>query len=312
MALQTSGPISFADIASEFGLSLPVTLSQLAIAAEVSGPPYSMGGFYGRLLSGPFNVGTGTVSALINPAATDQDNPPLADFVTATSVSLANNDSTILYTGGANVYKATLATAGDMTSGTLEQTMTLAGISGINSARFADNGNKVLVCEDGTDSVRLYSVASPYTITSITLLSTLQDATYIQWSGADINREGTRVIVAHNLGRHLVQYNLSTPFDLSTAAFASVYTDANNNNRFRDAMWVPDGTAIITTSDISDDLYKYSLGTAFDVSTINSTPIQLDLTGQLANPISVTANRAGNTVYLKNSGTGQVLVVDVS
>lgn len=47
MALQTSPPISMQDIANEFGLSLPKSLQELAVAAGVSGPPYSLLDFLG-------------------------------------------------------------------------------------------------------------------------------------------------------------------------------------------------------------------------------------------------------------------------
>lgn len=47
MALQTSGPISFQDIATEFGLVLPQSMSQLATAANIGGLPKSLTDFYG-------------------------------------------------------------------------------------------------------------------------------------------------------------------------------------------------------------------------------------------------------------------------
>jgi len=110
---------------------------------------------------------------------------------------------------------------------------------------------------------------------------------------------GNRMYVTDQ-GNKVYQYTLSTPYDVSTASYASKsFTIEGTSNawgfRFND-----DGLKAYSGSNITDTLYQYTLSSAYDLSTITYASKSLDVSGQINVVRGFWMKPDGTAVYVVN------------
>ena len=112
--------------------------------------------------------------------------------------------------------------------------------------------------------------------------------------GVAIKSDGTQF---YHVGTDelLEAYNLSTAYNINThgnrVAATSLYSINSGNGALTSIFFKPDGTALYTT-DVDDNVYQYSLSTAWDITTISYVRAK-DL-GNVLNP---------NGIYFSPDGT---------
>lgn len=192
-----------------------------------------------------------------------------------------NNTGTVLTTcqGGAREIRYyTLSTAWDIStvdSGTVLDLGGGAGIGSLSDARWVNNGSNLFVLDDD-QKLHSYSASVAYDITSLAYDSASFDCstqiTSINDEGFDVSTDGTRIIVTNTTA--LFQYNLTTPFDLSTCSYSSktisISGSVSNASGVRSD---PSGKILSVTDLTNDDITQFLLGSPFDLSTLNTTPI---------------------------------------
>ena len=89
------------------------------------------------------------------------------------------------------------------------------------------------------------------------------------------NTEGTRVYHGTRSENHVAQYDLSTPFDLSTKGSASRFTTPENDPLC--ILFNADGSVLFTYHHSPNMVDKHTLGTPFDITTVqNTTEVKSD------------------------------------
>ncbi|RLC84232.1 MAG: hypothetical protein DRJ03_14750, partial [Chloroflexi bacterium] len=80
--------------------------------------------------------------------------------------------------------------------------------------------------------------------------------------------QGTKFYIADEKNKRVLQYSLSTPWDISTAQYDnksfSVTAEAQD---CRGIYFKPDGTKLYVTSKTDEKIFQYSLSTPWDIST---------------------------------------------
>lgn len=173
-----------------------------------------------------------------------------------------------------------LSPAWDITSATLNDTTSIP--DGINPAAVAlkSDGTAIYILETGSDVIYQYS------------LSVAWDASTIGASTASLNVSGDTAsptsmflrddgsdvfVVDAATGDKIIKYDLSTPWDLSTAGSASSVVTGlatpvtafvgNSGN-----------TLYIATLDVADTISVYSLATPWDLTTLGTADLTFDAT----------------------------------
>ena len=149
-------------------------------------------------------------------------------------------------------------------------------------------GNQVVVGYDLSNAA-YDSVVSP------ALSSTLGTG-----QGLFFKPDGTKMYA--NDGTTLFQYGLSTAWDISTIVYESksftIPAGGSNVNDPWDCFFKPDGTIVYFVSRGSSEIFAFGLGTAWDVSTGNSTYLsKLSSTGT-----------SPNSVFFKPDGTKMYII----
>ena len=119
--------------------------------------------------------------------------------------------------------------------------------------------------------------------------------------GSAFNNDGTKMYMLLYGSKRVYQYSLSTAYDVSTSSYDSksfLFT-SQDTNPFGIA-FNNDGTKLDMLGNDNDDLFQYSLSTAFDVSTASYDSVNLAI-GQTTNVRDVIFNNNGTKFYILGS-----------
>lgn len=137
--------------------------------------------------------------------------------------------------------------------------------NGLPSLLLRPDGQIILAPQDDFDNI---SSAGMFTSSEI------EDST----GGMFIKPDGTKMYLVEDtllseVDSNIYQYTLTTPFDITTAVYDSVFADLetlspNDDVLYRTLMFNPDGTKMFTISRSGFDLFQWDLSTPWDLSTL--------------------------------------------
>lgn len=100
--------------------------------------------------------------------------------------------------------------------------------------------------------------------------------------GVSISPDGLMVFVGATDNNAIYQYDLSTPYDLSSASYSGVSLDVSSETlNMLDHQFSDDGALLFVNDNSAETLFKYSLSTPFDMSTAIYSGDSVTLTTQM-------------------------------
>lgn len=168
------------------------------------------------------------------------------------------------------------------------------------------DGTALYVVGDTTDSVYQYSLSTAWDVSTGSYASksvsvTSQDTVPI---GVAFKPDGSTMYMVGQVTAAVYQYTLSTPWDVSTASYASKTLDVSSqdltpiNIQFVDA-----GRTMLMVGNTNDTIFQYSLSTPWDVSTGTYTGYSLDVSGRTTSPTGVAAHHGGGRLIVSGGTT---------
>lgn len=134
---------------------------------------------------------------------------------------------------------------------------------------FKPDGTKIYTCELG-DYIRQATLSTAWDISThgTADYSMLTDQTHnSNPSGLFIGNDGTELYVTEiSNGDYVVQYTMSTAWDLSTASYTRKFDVSTQESVVRGVSFSEDGTLMFING-LNSDINKYTLSTAWDIST---------------------------------------------
>lgn len=225
-----------------------------------------------------------------------------------------NNNGTKMYMlGGFNdtVYQYSLSTAFDVSTASYDSVSFSVASQDSNSFNitFNNNGTKMYMVGATGDSVYQYSLS-----TSFDMSTASYDSVSFSVASQDITpydvafgSSGTKMYIVGFNNDSLYQYSLSTAYDLSTASYDSVsFSVATQETQPTDFAISSDGTEIYVVGLANDTVYKYTLSTAWDLSTASYASVSFSVASQENVPRSVTFNSSGSKMYILGSQNNSV------
>jgi sugar lactone lactonase YvrE len=108
--------------------------------------------------------------------------------------------------------------------------------------------------------------------------------------------------VVGNTNDTIYQYTLSTPFDVSTASYASKSFGVGGEEPSpTDLALSEDGTAMYVVGNTNDTVYQYTLSTPFDASTASYASKSFSVTGEETVPRGLALGSDGENMYALGS-----------
>ena len=129
--------------------------------------------------------------------------------------------------------------------------------------------------------------------------------------GLAFNSDGTKMFVnCDNSSDEVVEYTLSTGFDVSTASYDSSFVTQSQDTSPQGIAFSNDGKKMFVAGDTGDDINEYTLSTGFDVSTASFVG-SFDVSSQGTTPTGITFNNDGTKMFITDqSGTPGTHSVD--
>lgn len=190
-----------------------------------------------------------------------------------------------MYTSGAandRLYQYTLSTPWDLSGASYDSVfLNVAGQDGTpQDITFKPDGTKMYM-PGGNDFVYQYTVGTPWDLSTASYDSISLDANPPQTTilGMDFKTDGTKAYIAGlTTGSTFVtQYTVSTPWQLGTASYDSVFFTISEDNTPGGIRFKDDGTKMFISGGANNKVFQYTLGTPWVLSTASYDSISLDV-----------------------------------
>ena len=123
------------------------------------------------------------------------------------------------------------------------------------------------------------------------------------------NGDGSKAFSVY--GNTLLEYNLSTNYDITTAS-AGTSNLINLDNDFQGLFFNSDGTKLFLAGSENEAIYEYTLSTPYDITTTSYTNNSLDTSGEVGNLHGAGSNADGTKFYVLALSEGAIYTYDLS
>ena len=236
-----------------------------------------------------FSSGAIVEYRLYNVAANPSDAWDVTDTFEANSNSLTTQDTApkgifmkpdgtkMYYIGdtGNAIYEYDLSTAWDSSTLLYRQSYNVAaqGSSPL-CVSFKTDGTKMYIPEFNSKDVRAYDLSTAWDVSSAVYNSETYDvgtqASTPQ--GIAFKSDGTKMYIADTTNE-INEYDLSTAWDVSTSTFLQVKDITANQSTTRGIYFRSNGLEVYVGDSIDNTISKYTLSTAWDISTASFTSV---------------------------------------
>ena len=214
-----------------------------------------------------------------------------------------NNDGTKMFVVGDStddIREYHLTTGFDISTASYDSLFSVASQdTNPRGLAFNNDGTKMFVAGWSNQRVFEYHLTTGFDISTASYDSNLSISSNAGGSnGLAFNSDGTKMFVnAANSSDEVVEYTLSTGFDVSTASYDSSFVTQSQDTSPQGLAFSNDGKKMFVAGDTGDDINEYTLSTGFDVSTASFVG-SFDVSSQGTNPTGITFNNDGTKMFI--------------
>jgi hypothetical protein len=186
-----------------------------------------------------------------------QDNTPNGMFFRADGTKMymvgTTNDTVYQYTLS-NPWSVATASYDNISFSIASQELTPTGIW------FKPNGLSMYVVGNGGDAVNQYTLSTAWNVSTATFLQSFSISGQETVSNSVVfTGDGSRMFVMGQTGDDVNVYNLTTPWDISTATFVNVFSVSGQDATPTGLYIKPDGTKMYMVGAVTDTVYQYTV-----------------------------------------------------
>jgi hypothetical protein len=170
---------------------------------------------------------------------------------------------------------------------------------------FNDTGTKMYIVDSTADRIYAYDLSTPWTLSSAVynnefspLLSTYEGTP----TDLYIKPDGTKLWIIGNTSDRVVEYNLPTPWLVSSMTFVKFISIVNEDSAATGLYFSLDGTKMYIVGTTNDRIYQYNLSAAWDIATA-VVGNNLSVTNICSAPQSIDFSIDGSYLYLIGSNS---------
>ena len=180
------------------------------------------------------------------------------------------------------------------------------------SAVFSPDGTKMFVVGGSNDSVYRYDLGTAWDITTASYVSTkdvsAQDGNPY---GVAFSPDGTKMFFIGTANDSVYRYNLGTAWDIATASYVST-KDVSAQDGFPPGLaFSSDGTKMFVVGATNASVYRYNLGTAWDIATASYVSTK-DVSAQDGFPLGLAFSGDGTQMFVVGFDNDSVYRYDLT
>lgn len=260
---------------------------------------------FGPVTSLGWNITIATYDGISFSVFPQDDNPRQLAF---------KPDGTKMYVIGLTnkqVYQYSLSTPWDLSTASYDGVSfsVLAQENNPSGFSFKTDGTKMYIVGIQTNTIYQYTLSTPWDLNtasydSVSFSLAVQDASI---RGISFKADGTSVYAVGTFNGAIYQYNLSTPWDISTTSYSGVSLSVVAQDLSAlDIFAKPDGTSIFIMGNQNDSVYEYTLSTPWDLSTASYSGNSYSVVTQDSIPTGLSFKSDGIKMYMLGSVTSSV------
>jgi len=195
----------------------------------------------------------------------------------ACGIHISEDDGTKMYLLHTNdkIYQYTLSTAYDVSSASYaSKTIDLSSEGDIKEDMWmSEDGVKLFLCGRTLDTVRSYTMSTPWDISTVSYDSKSLDVSAKETAprGIFVGDDGAELYVVGTINADIHQYTMSTPYDLATASFtATKDTSGEAVGQAHGIQFNRNGEVCIMSNGDTSKWQEYNLSTPWDISTASA------------------------------------------
>ena len=250
-----------------------------------------------------------------------QDGLNAPDSPTAVSATAGNAQATVSFTapsdvGGSAITRYNIQTGSGLGLDSMIQEVDLANGS-YDSKEYSVARNDISMKADGIKWIGKtlagvfysYTMSTPFDITTSSQTSTIDlgSNTGNSAQGLHVKPDGTKFYVIDLTNTRVLQFAMSTAWDVSTASYESkLFGLSSQESSPRDITFSEDGTKMYAVGTGNDSVFQYTLSSAWDVSTASYASKSLDVSSQDTAPIGLDISRNGKNLVVGGAAGNDV------
>ncbi|MEQ8345088.1 MAG: hypothetical protein RIB84_23940 [Sneathiellaceae bacterium] len=174
---------------------------------------------------------------------------------------------------------------------------------------FSPDGTKMFTSDDTTNTVHSYTLGTGFDVStasydSVSVSVGTEEGNPI---GLAFSPDGTRMYISGPANDTVFEYELSTPFDLSTASYSTrSFSVASQTTAPHGLAFSASGKKMFVLGNDNDTVFQYSLSTGFKVDTASYDSVSFSVTSQEGTPQAVAFNGAGSRMFVAGSTANTV------
>ena len=168
---------------------------------------------------------------------------------------------------------------------------------------FSNNGTKMFVVGWFGEDINEYTLSTPFDVSTASYAGDVERFSVSEQDpaprGMAFSNDGAKMFVVGDHENAIIEYTLSTPFDVSTATFDDVVFSVSMQEIDPTGMaFSNDGTKMFVTGALGDDVNEYTLSTAFDVSTATFDDVVFSVSMQETTPTGMAFSNDGAKMFV--------------
>lgn len=164
---------------------------------------------------------------------------------------------------------------------------------------FKTDGTKLYVMGNSTDTIYQYALSTAWDVSTASYESKSLSVNTQETDAYSVvfNNDGTKVYTVGRDFDAVQEYNLSTAWDISTGSHNQSFSVSSQATDSRKVRFKSDGTKMYVFDASTDNVFQYSLSTAFDVSTSSYESKSFNFNTQDASPLGIGFNAEGTKMF---------------
>lgn len=181
--------------------------------------------------------------------------------------------------------------------------------------KFHPEGHTMYIVGSARDTIWQYSLAKAWNITTSSYASKSKSVSAQDSAPQSIEfgDNGTKMYMLGSTNDRIFQYTLTTPWDISTATYASKFLSVASQESVPLGMaFSNDGKKVFVVGSFNDDVHQYTLSTAWDISTASYDSIGKDVSVQESTPQAIALSLDQTKMFILGSGADRVYTYERS
>lgn len=164
---------------------------------------------------------------------------------------------------------------------------------------FKNDGTRFYIIGSTTDTIYQYDLSTPWDVStavynSINLSVSAQDTAP---NDLFISPDGTILFIVGGTNDRVYRYDLSSAWDISSATFVNFFSVTSEETEPNGLYFDPTGTNMYVVGTTGDDVNQYTLGTAWDLTTVSFLQT-FSVASQETVPVAISFNNSGTRMYI--------------